>query len=49
MANQAAQIIDFNAYRQSRQASAPAARMTMPVAYIAWWTFVPVVFVPGFV
>jgi hypothetical protein len=48
MAMHAAQIIDLNAYRQSRAASRPAA-MTMPVAYVAWWTFVPVVFVPGFI
>ena len=48
MAAQVAQIIDLNAYRQSRaQTSAAPAMMVVPVVYVAWWTMVPVMFVPA--
>ncbi|MET3926063.1 hypothetical protein [Devosia sp. 2618] len=42
-----AQIIDLNAYRQSKAPSPAVTTSTLPFVYVAWWTFVPVVFVPG--
>ena len=47
MAAQVAQIIDLDAYRKSKAPAEPVAA-PMRVMYFAWWTFVPVVFVPGF-
>jgi hypothetical protein len=47
MASQAAKIVDLATYRRERQ-MAPSAAPALPMCYVTWWTFVPVVLVPGY-